>query len=188
MLGHPAAWTWVHSSLVSASSSHTSHNYALYSVYHFRKFFTLVHIITVVIIMLLYYNMYVDLHMFCCFYFHSICHFHFQKPSVPSSNRVMPASSLPLDASGAQMLWVTCAVMTQNGLLSCIMCERTANTNLPTQNGLLSCIMCERTANTNLSTQNGLLSCIMCERTANTNLSTQNGLLSCIMCECTANA
>ena len=132
MLGHPAAWTWVHSSLVSASSSHTSHNYALYSVYHFRKFFTLVHIITVVIIMLLYYNMYVDLHTFCCFHFHSICHFHFQKPSVPSSNRVMPASSLPLDASGAQMLWVTCAVMTQNGLLSCIMCERTANTNLPT--------------------------------------------------------
>ena len=31
----------------------------IHSVYHFRKFFTLVHITTVVIIMLLYYNMYV---------------------------------------------------------------------------------------------------------------------------------
>lgn len=48
--------------------------------------------------------MFVNLHTICCFHFYSVFHFHFQKPSVPSSNRVMPAFSLSLDASGAQML------------------------------------------------------------------------------------
>ena len=105
------SWFLVHSSLISAISSHNWLNCAWYFVNSTilgNSFFWCVNIIILHYTKAYYCSNWfsviqcsVSIPIFCF-------HVHLQTPSAPSCSPVTPASSPPEAASGAQMLWVQC--------------------------------------------------------------------------------